>query len=451
MARTSGKLFSINPTRAIVMGYGTVIFAGTLLLSLPAASAVRGGTSFLDTLFTATSAVCVTGLVVVDTYSHWTLFGRTVILCLIQIGGLGFMTVATLFSFVLRRRISLKERLLIVESLNQYNIQGIVLLTRRILLGTLIFEGVGALLLSLRFVPEFGVFRGVYSGIFHSVSAFCNAGFDLMGQKEAFSSFTSYTSDPLVSVTLMLLIVSGGLGFAVWNDILKNKSYKKLHIHSKLVVSVTVFLLVSGFIVFFAAEYGNPDTLGALSRGARPLAAMFQSVTTRTAGFNTISQADMGNASVITTLAFMFVGGSPGSAAGGIKTATLGVIVFAVAAFIRGKSDTEIFKRRINKDLVIKAFVIAVTGIMLVSVVTVIISASNDVTLKQAVFEAISAFGTVGLSTGITPGLSTVSKVTVIVTMLLGRVGILTMAIAVATGNGPKPLYRYREDRVMVG
>ncbi len=446
------RQFTIKPTQAIVIGFSAIIALGTILLMLPAASRDGNSIGLLNALFTSTSAVCVTGLVVVDTYTHWSFFGQVVILVLIQTGGLGFMTMATLLSMVLRRRISLRERLIIVEALNQYNLKGVVRLTRKILLGTFLFEGLGALALSLKFIPEFGMSQGIFKGIFHSVSAFCNAGFDLMGQKQAFSSFTSYTGDFAVNIVLIILIVIGGLGFAVWDDLYRTRSFRELQLHTKLVLSVTGLFLFTGFIFFLLVEYNNPQTLKDMGFGGKLLASLFQSVTPRTAGFNTIDQAGMRDASSFMTMIFMFIGGSPGSTAGGIKITTIGVIFFAVLSFSRGKSDTEMFKRRLNPAVVLKAFAIAFIGGAIIGIVTIIISVNEAVTFKEAFFEAVSGFGTVGLSHGITPGLTVISRIAIIISMFFGRIGVLTMALAFTTGGGkPKTVYKYKEDRVMVG
>jgi trk system potassium uptake protein TrkH len=446
------NILKINPTQAIVLGFATIILIGTILLSLPAASKSGEGTSIIDALFTATSATCVTGLVVVDTFTHWTVFGQLVILLLIQVGGLGFMTMATMFSMVLGRRISLKERLIIVESLNQYNLQGVVKLTQRILVGTLFFESVGAILLSIRFIPEFGLVNGIYKGIFHSISAFCNAGFDLMGQYGKFSSLTMYVNDPIVNIIIMSLIVIGGLGFAVWDDIYRTRSLKELHLHTKLVLVVTSILLLFGFVFFFLLEFNNDATLKPLDIKGKLLASMFQSVSPRTAGFNTLNVSDLKDASIFITILLMFIGGSPGSTAGGIKTTTVGVLIYAIISVIKGRNDTELFKRRLNQSVVMRAFAITIISAFLVAISTIILSIFEKASLVEVFFESTSAFGTVGLSMGITPKLHFVSRLAIIITMFLGRVGVLTMALALAHRSQSDQLnYRYREDKVMVG
>jgi trk system potassium uptake protein TrkH len=446
------RLLNFTPTQVIPLGFASVILIGAVLLTLPIASRNGNSIGFINALFTATSAVCVTGLVVVDTYTHWTIFGQVVILSLIQIGGLGFMTMATLFSLILGRRIGLKERLLIAESLNQYSLEGMVRLTRQILLGTLLFEGAGALILSIKFASEYGLALGIYKGIFHSISAFCNAGFDLMGDKGKFSSLVSYVDDTVVNLTIMALIVIGGLGFSVWEDIYRVRSFRGLKLHTKLVLVVTAILLVFGFIIFFLLEFNNPKTLQPLSMKGKILAAMFQSVTPRTAGFNTLSLPDLTNASKFITIILMFIGGSPGSTAGGIKTATAGVLFFAVLSVLKGSEDTNMFKRRLNTEVVLRSLAIVVISLGIVIVTTTVLSIFEKATFIEQIFEAVSAFGTVGLSLGITPNLNTASKIALIITMFLGRVGVLTMGLALTIKmQKSNAKYKYPEGKVMVG
>lgn len=450
MIKKFAKIFHINPTQVVVLSFVITIFIGSILLSLPFAVKDGQSTTYINSLFTSTSAVCVTGLVVVDTFANWSLFGQIIILLLIQIGGLGFMTMATMFSFVLRRKINLKERLIIAEALNQYHIQGIVKLVKKILAFTLIFEASGALLLSLRFVPEFGLVKGIYLGIFHAVSAFCNAGFDLMGRQAAFSSFTNYSGDIVINFVLITLIFIGGIGFAVLDDIYKVRSIKRLNLHSKLVLSTTFALIVFGFVFYFFTEYTNPATLGSLDFKTKLIAAMFQSVTPRTAGFNTIDIASLREASIFITIFLMFIGGSPGSTAGGIKTSTFGALIFTVFSVIKRRNCTELFKRRIDYATSFRALAITVLSLFVIIVGTIILLSFENISLSQAMFEATSAFGTVGLSLGITPYLSIIGKITLIIIMVLGRVGVLTMALALAAS--PKDInYNYPEDKVMVG
>lgn len=442
----------INQTQAIVIGFAAIILIGGILLNLPAASRDGQSIGFINALFTATSAVCVTGLVVVDTYTHWTGFGQVIILLLIQIGGLGFMTLATLFSLALGRRISFKERLLIAESLNQSGPQGMVKLIKDILLGTLLFEGLGAVILAIRFAGQYGIKEGIYKGIFHSVSAFCNAGFDLMGNYGQFASLTAYVEDPVVNLTIMSLIIIGGLGFAVWEDVYRTRDFSGLRLHTKLVLAVTAVLLISGFACFLVLEYSNAKTLQPLSPKGKLLAAMFQSVTSRTAGFNTLSLPDMTNASKLITIILMFIGGSPGSTAGGIKTATAAVLLFAVISVLRGCRDVNILKKRLETEVILRSLAILVLGISVVLFTTVVLSIFEKATLTEYLFESVSAFGTVGLSLGITPALTPIGKAALIITMFLGRIGVLTMGMAIAVRMQKTEVkLKYPEAKVLVG
>jgi len=446
------SIFRIKPTQAIVIGFAVIIILGGVLLNLPIASKDGYSIGFINALFTSTSAVCVTGLVVVDTFTQWTVFGQITILFLIQVGGLGFMTLATLFSLALRRKISFKERLLIAESLNQNGPQGMVKLIKDILTGTLFFEGLGAIILSVRFAGEFGIKSGIYNGIFHAVSAFCNAGFDLRGEHEQFSSLSYYVEDPVINLTIMALIIIGGLGFAVWEDIYKARKINKLSLHTKLVLSVTAILLVTGFIFFLTLEYSNAKTLQPLSFKGKILASMFQSVTARTAGYNTLSLPDLTSASKLVTMVLMFIGGSPGSTAGGIKTTTAGVLLLSVISVLRGRKDVNIFRKRLEIDVILRSLAIVVLSLIVVMSATIVLSIFEKATLVEYMFESISAFGTVGLSLGLTPSLGSVSKVALIITMFLGRVGVLTMGLALTVRIQKSDIQiKYPEARVTVG
>lgn len=452
LSKRSGNIVHIRPVQAVVIGFAAVILLGALLLTLPCASKTGQSYGFLTALFTSTSATCVTGLVVVDTFTSWTLFGQIVILLLIQIGGLGFMLVATTVSLALGRKISLKERLVLAESINQYDLQGIVALTRKIICGTFLVEATGAVLLSIRFVPKLGVAEGIYYGIFHSVSAFCNAGFDLLGRYGKFGSLTMYVEDPLVNLVIMGLIVTGGLGFAVWNDVLNQHSPTHYHLHTKVVLVTTGALLVGGALFFYFTEYNNPATLGRLSPGGKVLAAMFMSVTPRTAGFNTVDQAGMRTSSALMTSVLMFIGGSPGSTAGGIKTTTFAAILLNILSIIKGRQDTEAFHKKIPASVMKKAFSLATIGVLWVTIVTLILTFSNKVSLMQALFETCSAFGTVGLTLGITPGLSTVSRIALIVSMYFGRVGILSIMLALSNhSDRDQPAFSFPEEKIAIG
>lgn len=440
----------LNPAQILVIGFATVILIGSILLNLPIASKNGESVGFINSLFTATSAVCVTGLVVVDTATHWTVFGQIVILILIQIGGLGFMTIATLFALIFRKRISLKERLVMQEALNQFNISGIVRLTQYILITTLIIEGIGAMLLSIRFIPIYGVWKGIGMSIFHSVSAFCNAGFDLFGD---FKSLTPFVDDTLVNVTIMALIIIGGLGYTVILDVVQKRKFSRLFLHSKLVLFISFSLIVLGFLTILILEYNNPATLGELSNRGKILSAMFHSVTPRTAGYNTLPTGELTMATLFFTIILMFIGGSPAGTAGGVKTTTAGVLFLSIISIIKGKEDTEIFSRRIPREIVSRSLAVIGVAMALVIIVTMVLTITEkSKSFLEVFFEATSAFGTVGLSMGITPDLSWMGRLIISFTMFAGRVGPLTLALALASRQeNRKGLLKYPEDKVIVG
>ena len=390
----------MQPTQIMVIGFAAVILMGGFLLNLPISTQSGESIGLLDALFTATSAVCVTGLVMVDTATYWSGFGQVIIIMLIQVGGLGFMTIATLFSLIIKKRINLRERLLLQEALNQIDLSGLVKLTRDVLLMTFLIEGIGTLLLSTVFIPQFGIGKGIWYSVFHAISAFCNAGFDLMGTVSGpFSSLTSYVNNFTITITISTLIILGGLGFPVILDVIKRKKISKLTIHSKVVLFTTTMLIVVGMIFILLLEYNNPDTLGPLGLGGKLLASLFQSVTTRTAGFNTIDLTIMYQSSIMIMIILMFIGSSPASTGGGIKTTTLAILVLVVKSFILGKEDIEIYERRIEASTVRKSFGIFFIGIVVVVFGTLIISVTDpEFTLVEAGFEVVSAFATIGLS-----------------------------------------------------
>jgi trk system potassium uptake protein TrkH len=414
----------------------------------PMASKAGEPTPLVDAFFTATSAVCVTGLVVVDTGTYWSVFGQLVILFLIQVGGLGFMTMATLIMLLLGKRITLRERLVIQEALNQVSLQGLVKLTRYIIFITLFIEGVAAFFLALRFARTMDIATAIYKGIFHSISAFCNAGFDIMGD---YNSLTGYTEDIVVNIVVIIAIILGGLGFSVLADLIQHKKFKKFSLHTKMVLTISAVLIILGFLVFFVLEYNNPETIGNLSFKGKVMGAFFHSVTARTAGFNTIPTDNLTKASKFFNIVLMFIGGSPGSTAGGIKTVTFGVLVVAVVSIIKGKEEPEIFKRRIPNEIVYRALAVGSVALFLVVFVTMVLSITEpNISFMDVFFESTSAFGTVGLSMGITPGLSKISRIVVTMTMFAGRVGPLTFALAMAQKQR-KSLYKHPEEKVMVG
>lgn len=440
----------LAPVQILALGFVVVIVIGAILLSLPIASQDGNSTPFLDSLFTSTSAVCVTGLAVVDTGTHWTYFGKTVIMILIEIGGLGFMSFATLIALLVKRKITLKQRLVMQEALNTFNIQGLVKLAKYILIFTFSIEGAGALLLSTQFIPKFGVAKGIYYSIFHAISAFCNAGFDLFGN---FSSLTGFADNSVVILVISGLVIIGGLGFYVWQEIYNYKGIKKLSVHTKLVLTTSVILLVAGSIFMFLFEKNNPATIGNMSLKNKLLSSFFASVTPRTAGFNSISTTDMTAAGNFLTIMYMFIGGSPGSTAGGIKTTTIGLLIMTVVSVIKGKQDTEIYKRRISKQTVYRALSVVMISFSVVVIVTITLSITQvKVPFEYYLYEATSAFGTVGLTLGLTGKLTAVGKVIILITMYIGRVGPLTIAMALARKRRLNPnSVRYPEGKILVG
>lgn len=444
----------LQPTQIMVLGFASIIVIGAILLNLPISTQSGESIGFLDALFTATSAVCVTGLVVVDTATYWSMFGQIIIIGLIQIGGLGFMTATTLFALLIRKKINLRERLLIQESLNQGDLSGLVKLTRYVILMTLTVEGIGAILLSTVFIPQFGLTRGIWYSIFHAISAFCNAGFDLMGSVSGpFSSLTYYVNNFTITMTISGLIILGGIGFPVMLDIVKMKKFSKFNLHSKVVLITTVILISIGMLFMLTVEFNNPATLGNLNIGGKLLASFFQSVTARTAGFNTIDLGLMHQASIFIMIILMFIGASPASTGGGIKTTTLATLILAVRSFVYNKSDIEVFGRRVESSTVRKSLGIFVLGISVVVVGTLIISLSEPhFNLVEVGFEVVSAIATVGLSIGGSPSLSTVGKIFIMIFMFMGRVGALTILMAISSkGIKKNPTIRYPEGKIIVG
>ena len=422
---------SISPMKLILSGYCMIILIGTLLLALPIATRGAGGTPVTDCFFTATSATCVTGLVRYDTFQHWTLFGQLVILGLIQIGGVGFMTIAILVLVLAKRKISLSQRSIMQNSISAPQIGGIVRMTKFIALGTLVFEALGALLLSFSFIPRFGPIKGIWFSIFHSISAFCNAGFDLMGGTTGeFSSLTGAVNDWYVSFVVMLLIFIGGLGFFVWHDIgTKRMKLKNLNLQSKMVLSISVSLVIIGAVAFFVLEYHN-GMLAGMPIGDKILASLFQSVTARTAGFNSADLTKMTEAGIFVMICLMFIGGSTGSTAGGIKTTTFWVLCVSIFNTFRRKKNVEAFGRRMEESITRTASCVFMTYLILTATVAVLISAIEGLPILTTLFESVSAMATVGLTLGITPGLGMVSKLLLAFLMLCGRVGSITMLLA---------------------
>ncbi len=434
----------------IALGFFIMIIIGALLLMLPISNKSGESVPFVDALFTATSASCVTGLVVYDTFTQWTVFGQLVIIALIQTGGLGFMTIITMFSLFLRRRIGLAERSLMRESINTMYIGGIIRLTKRILIGTLFFETVGAILLSIRFVPLLGWGEGIWCGVFHSISAFCNAGFDLFGRFGEYISLTGFVEDGLVNATIISLIVIGGIGFFVWDDLLEHKfHFKAYRLHTKIVLVTTAILLVVPTILFFFFERTN--LLADLSPAGKFWASLFSAVTPRTAGFNTIDTAALSPASGLLTIMLMFIGGSPGSTAGGIKTATIAVIVISLVAQIRNETVNNVFGRRLEDGAFKRACaVFGVNFSLVLTAILAICAAQPNLPLFDITFECFSAIGTVGMSTGVTRALCNFSRLIVTFLMYAGRVGSLSFAL-IFTEHREVPAVRMPVERINIG
>lgn len=438
-------VIKLPPAKLLTLSFAALILAGSLLLWMPWSSNERG-TSYIDALFTATSAVCVTGLTVVNTAAHWSLVGKVIILLLIQAGGLGVMTIATLFAFLMGKRISLKERILIQEALGQFTLAGVVRLTRYILLVTMIIEGVGAILLTARLAASMPLVKAAWYGVFHAVSAFCNAGFDIFGD-----SLVRFVSDPIVNMVITGLIITGGIGFTVIVEIYRLLvARERLSFHAKLVLKVTALLIVSGTLLIWLLERSNPLTIASLPVPSQLLASYFQSVTARTAGFNTIDIGSVRPATALILICLMFIGASPGGTGGGIKTSTAAVVVAAMYAVASGKNDVEIHDRRIPQVIVMRALCLAALSLCLVVGTTLLLSVVQPEGTLPLTFEAVSAFGTVGLSMGVTPKLTTLGKLFLIVTMFAGRVGPLTLAMAVLAEQNHAGV-KHPEEKILVG
>ncbi|GFI03445.1 MAG: Trk family potassium uptake protein [Lachnospiraceae bacterium] len=441
----------ITYVRIIAVGYLTVILVGTGLLMLPVSTAAGEKTGFLSALFTATSATCVTGLVIADTATHWTLFGQTVILFMIQVGGLGFMTMGVLLAVFLRKRISLRARGILQESMNYMQMGGVIRLLKTTFKGTLLFEGVGALLLAVRFIPVFGVAKGIFFGVFHSISAFCNGGFDLMGTYSGqYSSFVEFHGDVLINLVLMALVVLGGIGFFVWSDVKKNGlRWKKYMLHTKITLFTTAVLLVAGTMLYFVFE--NQNLLAGMSGKDKFLAAAFSSVTARTAGFNTIDTGGLTHASKLLTMLLMFIGGSPGSTAGGIKTVTALVLVAYVWSNLRDSKGVHMFRRRLDDDVIRKASnVVVISLLMAVFAVIFICFKQPELPVEDVMFEVFSAIGTVGMSTGLTRSLTTASRIVIILLMYCGRIGSMSFALSFTERKKVAPV-QFPVEKIMIG
>ena len=442
------KNIKLKGVQILTLGFILVILIGALILTLPICTTSGESTNFLDAIFTATSAVCVTGLIVVDTGTYWNMFGQTVIMILIEIGGLGFMSFTTLIAIIFGKKITLRERLILQDAMNTFNIQGLVKMVKYVLLFTVSVQFFGALLFSTQFVPEYGLKTGIFYSIFHSVSAFCNAGFDILGE---FSSLIPYNSNAVVILVASALIIIGGLGFTVWNELYSTKSIKRISLHAKMVILVTAVLIIGGTILMFVFEHNNPNTMAEMSFVDKIMNSFFASVTPRTAGFNSIPTDGMTTAGKFLTIILMFIGGSPGSTAGGIKTTTIGIVFITVLCVIRGREDSEVFKKRFNKDLVYRAFTLIFIGFILVVSVTMLLSyTEKGASFISLLYETVSAFGTAGLTIGLTTKLSTIGKILIIFMMYLGRVGPLTVALSL-TKKKVNPGIKYPEGKILIG
>lgn len=441
---------SIKPTQILVLGFAITILIGSLLLMLPFSSESGESTEFLTALFTATSAVCVTGLVVVDTATYWSPIGQTIILLLIQIGGIGFMSFATLIFMASRKKITFKERLILQEGFNTNSMAGIVRYTRKVIFYTFIVEFIGAIILSIGFMPNFGLRKGILMGIFHSISAFCNAGFDIIG---GFRSLTPFVDNAIISLTVGALFIIGGLGFFVVDDIIRNRNLKKISMHSKLVISITAFLIIMGTILIFIFEFNNPQTLKGLPWNGKLIASLFQAITPRTAGFNTLDTGALTMTSLFLVIIFMFIGGSPGSTAGGVKTTTIGAIILTVSSLLTGREQTEAYGKTISMNIIKRSLAVIAIAIFIIVSAIMILTITEKASFLEIVFEVFSGFGTVGLSMGLTPDLTPVGRLVMIFTMFIGRLGPLTIAFAISEIQSAheKSNYKYPNGNILVG
>ena len=440
----------LSSSQIILLGFLGVIASGTILLMLPWARAGAGSAPFLDALFTATSATCVTGLITNDTATYWSVFGQTVILCLIQVGGLGVITVAIFITKLSGRKIGLMQRSTMQEAIAAPQMGGIVRMTGFILKMVVVIEALGAAALLPAMIPEFGIVRGIWYAVFHSISSFCNAGFDLMGVKEPYSSLTSYTGDVADNVIVMVLIVVGGIGFLTWDDVKRNRFHlRRYRMQSKVVLTVTAVLIVLPAVFFYWKEFGMPGWED-MSVGERILASFFQSVTTRTAGYNTVDLTQLTQSGQMIMILLMLIGGSPGSTAGGMKVTTLAVLFATAVAVFRRRPNAHIFGRRIPNDTAHYAATVLILYLSLFLAGGIFIGCAENMPIVPALFEAASAIATVGVTLGITPDLCAASKVVLIILMFLGRVGGMTIVYAALSTKHPY-VSEFPQEKIMVG
>ncbi len=438
-----------NPYMVFFFGFAIIILIGSVLLSMPFSSQDGRSVGFINAFFTASSATCVTGLTVVNTADYWSIFGKLVIIILIQIGGLGVMTMTAMISFFIGKRISLKTRVLIMEERNADELQGVVRLTKNILIYTFSVELTGAALFSTVFIRDYGLAKGIGYSLFHAVSSFCNAGFDLLGD-----SMVNYVDNPIITLAVCGLVVIGGIGYFVFWDIYVSKRFHMLTLNSKLVLIITAVLIVGGTAAMYALEHDNPGTMGNLDMSGKINASIFQAVNPRTAGYYSVHLENLRMSTAAITVVLMFIGGSPASTAGGIKTTTFGVLIISFYNMFRGKRDFEVFERRIMPDTTLKASAVLVISLMLVLTVSIILSVTEEAMgydFLDILYETVSAFATVGLTRGLTPYLSNAGKIILSMLMFIGRVGPMTVAYAFLKQNKNIGSYTYPEGRIIIG
>lgn len=436
-----------NPARLFFIAYLVAILFGAFLLSMPFSSSEGVFTNYIDTVFTATSAICVTGLVTLVTASYWSIWGKIIIISLIQLGGLGVVTAFGAIGLIINKRFSVRERMIIAEEKNSSSLQGMIKLIKFVLLATFTIEGIGAILLSFTFIPDYGIKKGIMYSIYHAISAFCNAGFDIIGP----DSLIPYQENTNVILVISLLIIFGGLGFVVYKDILNRNKNNRLKLHTKLVLISTFLLLFVPTIIFVLIEWNNPETIGNLSIKGKFLSAFFQSVTTRTAGFFSIQQGQIRDGSFLLTNFLMFIGGAPAGTAGGFKITTFLALIFAMLSNIFKSKDVTVFRRRISKDIVEKSLSILMVSFIWIITVTFILTITDPLLkVGDLFYEVISAYGTVGLTRGITPSLSSIGKILVAFTMLFGKIGPIAMVYTFSK-NRPIKKFREAEENILVG
>lgn len=441
----------LSTTQIIALTFAGIILLGTVLLALPASSRSGVSCGIFPALFTATSATCVTGLVLFDTWSQWSGFGQTVILLLIEVGGLGFMTAASLVIFLLRRRVGLKQRMVMAQAMSLNDMQGVVCLQKIVLFGSLGVQAAGALVLMLRFCPEYGLRQGIIWGVFHAVSAFCNAGFDIFGSIAPGQSLIPFNNDPVVLLTLMALITVGGLGFFVWEELARVRKFKNFSVYTKLVLIATGVIILLGSVLVLLLEWNNPKTLGTMPPWQKILNGLFQTVTLRTAGFVSVDQALLTDGTKALSMLIMLIGGSSGSTAGGVKTVTFVVLILYIWAKARGRSTVHVFHRTVPNEKATDAMTIFFIMIALAFFGGAFISTTSSVSFTDGLFEAVSALATVGLTAGVTPTMSLAGQILIIAFMYFGRVGVLTISLGFLMGNKAEDRFRYANTNLLIG